>query len=159
MSSDVETVLARYQNLAASQSLPTRTAAAGHQRGKGQFKIKVCKGRTPWFGVHDQADVEKFINGQVPGYPEKRASRLRCPLLSEIGRRYCYITMDVRQLRATASPTRPPCQDSSLVDPPRLSHPYIVEMAVSQASSTALRYVHRSLTASWWPRNGQVYGH
>jgi DNA repair ATPase RecN len=136
MSSDVETVLAAISKSGGIAIAAHANSSSGFiKEGKGQFKIKVCKGpHLHGLEFTTQADVEKFINGQVPGYPEKPCIQSSdAHLLSEIGRRYCYITMDVPSIEGLRQ---------ALLDhhvrirhswnPPRLSHPYIVEMAVSQ---------------------------
>jgi len=136
MSTDVETVLEVIARSGGIAIAAHANSSSGFLReGKGQFKIKVCSGpHLHGLEFTSQADVEKFINGQVPGYPAKPCVQgSDAHSLSEIGRRYCYVTMDhpsIEGLRQALLDHHVRIHYSW--NAPVVTQPYVVEMLVSQ---------------------------
>jgi energy-coupling factor transporter ATP-binding protein EcfA2 len=136
MSSDVETVLAAISKSGGIAIAAHANSSSGFlKEGKGQFKIKVCNG--PCLHALEftsRADVEKFINGQVPGYPAKPCIQgSDAHSLLEIGRRYCYLTMDCPSIEGLRQALLDhPVRIHYSWNAPRVAHPHIIEMAVNQ---------------------------
>lgn len=136
MSTDVESVLSAISKSGGIAIAAHANSSSGFlKEGKGQFKIKVCNGpHLQALEFTSQADVEKFIGGQVPGYPAKPCLQgSDAHLLSEIGRRYSYVTMD----RPSIEGLRQALLDHQVRiryswNAPCVAHPHIIEMCVSQ---------------------------